>query len=385
MPKENPGRIVELNQEIIPMQSPKFIVSGGGTGGHIFPAIAIADALKQMHPEAEFLFVGAKGRMEMERVPKAGYPIKGLWISGIQRRLTIENLSFPFKLLSSLWNARKIVKSFKPHAVVGVGGYASGPLLQAAVWGKVPTLIQEQNSYPGITNKLLASKVNTICVAYEGMEKWFPGNKIVMTGNPVRSGLSDTRLKRQEAADYFKLDPNRKTVLVVGGSLGARTINQVIEKNIERLAQADVQVIWQTGKSYANQAENLVSNYVSRGIRTHVFIDRMDLAYGIADVVVSRAGAMSVSELCLVERPCILVPSPNVAEDHQTKNAMALVQKNAALMVPDAKADDDLIDTLIGLINDEEKCSELAANIKQLAKPQAAQTIAKEVLKLVKN
>jgi UDP-N-acetylglucosamine--N-acetylmuramyl-(pentapeptide) pyrophosphoryl-undecaprenol N-acetylglucosamine transferase len=366
------------------MPSPKIIISGGGTGGHIFPAIAIAEAIKKAEPEAEFLFVGAKGRMEMERVPAAGYDIEGLWISGIQRSLTLKNLSFPFKLISSLLNARKIVKKFKPDLAVGVGGYASGPLLKVATSMKIPSLIQEQNSYPGITNKLLAKSVDKICVAYEGLERWFPKEKIVMTGNPVREAVVDLEGKRKAAAEFFNLNPDIPTLVVVGGSLGARTINQSIEAGLNQLEDKGYQLIWQTGKLYAEQAKTALQNLNSKRVVTLPFIDRMDYAYAMADVLVSRAGAMSVSEICLVAKPSILVPSPNVAEDHQTKNAKALADKNAAILISDAEAAKDLVAEAVKLLGSEQKRSELSTNARKMAFADASEKIALEALKLIR-
>jgi len=365
------------------MPSPRIIISGGGTGGHIFPAIAIAEALKRAEPQAEFLFVGAKGRMEMERVPKAGYDIKGLWISGIQRSLTLKNLSFPFKLISSLWNARKIVKSFKPDLAVGVGGYASGPLLKVATSMNIPSVIQEQNSYPGITNKLLAKSVDKICVAYEGMERWFPKEKIVLTGNPVREAVVDLDGKRKDAAKFFGLDPDLPTLLVVGGSLGARTINESIEKGLDDIDKKGCQIIWQTGKLFAEKAKKTTEDLASKSIVTLPFIDRMDYAYAMADVLISRAGAMSVSEICLVAKPAILVPSPNVAEDHQTKNARALVDRHAAVMVKDVEAREQLVSEALILLGSKEKCKDLSRNASKMAFANASSHIAKEVLNLL--
>ena len=324
------------------MQSLKVIISGGGTGGHIFPAIAIADAVKRKVPDADILFVGAKGKMEMERVPKAGYKIEGLWISGIQRSLTLKNLAFPLKLISSLAKARSIVRMFKPDVAVGVGGYASGPLLRVASARKIPSLIQEQNSFPGITNRLLAAKVSRVCVSYEGMERWFPKEKIVMTGNPVREQVVQLDGKKPEACTFFGLKTDKPTLLVIGGSLGARTINYAIIKNLGMFKESGYQLIWQTGKLYGEKAYEAVKEMDYEGIKTFKFIDRMDLAYAMADVVVSRAGAMSVSEICLAEKPAILIPSPNVAEDHQTKNAKALADKDAAILVPDNDAQEKL-------------------------------------------
>jgi len=361
------------------MPSPKFIISGGGTGGHIYPAIAIADALKKRWPEADILFVGAQGRMEMEKVPKAGYPIEGLWISGLQRKLTVDNLAFPFKVLSSLLAANRIISRFKPDMAIGVGGYASGPLLRVAASRKVRTLIQEQNSFPGITNKLLAPKVNRICVAYDGMERWFQVGKIVKTGNPVRAQVLSKNADRASALRHFGLRADRPVVLVVGGSLGARTINHSIAQSIAKLHEAGLQVIWQTGKTYFSQATTLQTDT----LRVYEFIYEMDLAYAAADIIVSRAGAMSISELCVVGKPVILVPSPNVSEDHQTKNARALTSVKAALMVTDNDAPLALADAVIALANDPTQKAALSGNIRTLALPEATQSIVSEIEKLL--
>lgn len=360
-------------------QQLKVIVSGGGTGGHIFPALAIANALKEKRPDAEFLFVGANGKMEMEKVPAAGYKIIGLNIAGLQRSLTLKNLLFPFKLLSSWWNAQKIVNEFKPHIAIGTGGYASGPILQVASGKNIPCVIQEQNSFPGITNKLLAKRVNKICVAYSGMEKFFPKEKIVITGNPVRKDILVVNDKRAEAFNVFQLNKDLKTVLIIGGSLGARTINESIEAAIDKLKQNNIQLIWQTGKTFYSQAKKIESN----SIKVFDFLSKMDLAYAAADVVVSRAGAISLSELAIVAKPSILVPSPNVAEDHQTKNAMAFQNKNAAIMIKDSESKQKLGDAIVSLVMDEKKQQELSVNIKKLAQPDATEKIVSEILKLL--
>lgn len=361
----------------------KVIISGGGTGGHIFPAIAIAKAIQKIQPDAEILFVGAKGRMEMEKVPKAGYPIKGLWISGFQRKLTWQNLLFPLKLISSLLKARQIITTFKPDVAIGVGGYASGPLLEMATRMGVPALIQEQNSYAGATNKLLAKKVQKICVAYDKMERYFPKEKIIITGNPVRNDLVNIEATKAEAAAYFTLDVNKKTILIIGGSLGARTLNQAMAESTEWLrGRTDVQILWQCGGLYYEEYQNAQTSKLPNVLIT-AFIDRMDLAYKLADVAIARAGALTVSELCLVGIPAILVPSPNVAEDHQTKNAMSLVEKDAAILLKDADAKTQMIPRALQLLDDENLQYKLANNIRQLAKPHAAAEIAKEVLKLV--
>lgn len=362
----------------------KVIVSGGGTGGHIFPAIAIANAIKEKYPNTKILFVGALGRMEMEKVPAAGYEIIGLPIMGLQRRLTLQNLKFPFMLLSSMRKAKKIVKDFKPDVVVGVGGYASGPLLKAATNLGVPALVQEQNSYPGITNKLLAGKVQKLCVAYDNMDRFFPKEKIMLTGNPVRQDIKNLEAKRIRGIEHFGLDENKKTVLVVGGSLGARTINHAIDAGVEEIAKNDIQLVWQTGKLYVDEAAKTVAKYEEKGIKTMPFISKMDYAYAVADVVVSRAGAMSVSELSIAAKPTIFVPLPSAAEDHQTKNAMALVNHNAALLVKDAEAQEKLIPTLINLMKDEQEQQKIANNVAKMAFKDSANIIADEVMKLIK-
>ncbi len=358
----------------------KILISGGGTGGHIFPAIAIADAIKELNPQAEILFVGAKGRMEMEKVPAAGYPIKGLWISGLQRSLTLKNLSFPFKLIHSSINARKIVKEFNPDTVVGVGGYASGPTLRAAEKLKIPTVIQEQNSYPGITNKLLAAKANFICVAYPGMEKFFPKEKIIITGNPIRREILSQTTSKEKACDFFELDPSRPVILSVGGSLGALTLNRSLANNLKDFEKAGMQVLWQTGKSFIETANHKVKEHRAGSVIPMSFIQRMDLAYTAADVVISRSGALAISELCVRGKPCILVPSPNVAEDHQTRNAMALVQNKAAIMITDSSADKELVAAAIRLAQDINMQNILSENIQKLGYPDAAKEIAQIVI-----
>jgi UDP-N-acetylglucosamine--N-acetylmuramyl-(pentapeptide) pyrophosphoryl-undecaprenol N-acetylglucosamine transferase len=361
-------------------QAYRFILSGGGTGGHIYPAVAIADELKLRYPDAEFLFVGASDRMEMDKVPQAGYKIEGLWISGIQRKLTLKNLMFPFKLVVSLLRSRKIIQTFKPHVVIGTGGFASGPLLQMATLKKIPTLIQEQNSYPGITNKLLGKKVNVICVAYEGLEKFFPKEKIRVTGNPIRKDLLELKSKNIEGKDAFNLIHSKHTLLVLGGSLGARRINQLIEEHIETFTAQSVQVIWQCGKLYYDQYKqyNELDN-----IQVRAFLNNMDMAYAAADVIISRAGAISVSELCSVGKPVIFIPSPNVAEDHQTKNAKSVADKNAAILVREKDLDTDFEAVFIDLISNEEKRKELSKNIKALALANATKVIVDEVEKLL--
>jgi UDP-N-acetylglucosamine--N-acetylmuramyl-(pentapeptide) pyrophosphoryl-undecaprenol N-acetylglucosamine transferase len=360
----------------------RVIISGGGTGGHIYPAIAIANELKAINPSTEILFVGAEGKMEMEKVPRAGYKIVGLPVVGIKRELTLDNLSFPVKLGRSLLKARQIVRDFKPDVAVGVGGYASGPVLLAATMKGVPTLIQEQNSYAGLTNKALARWAKRICVAYSGMEAFFPASKIKLTGNPVRNDIQFADQQIEAGRELFNVSPNRPTLLVIGGSQGARTINESIEAGLQRFADADVQVIWQTGPAFIEQAKTAVAAIGSSLITPYDFIYEMDKAYAIADAVVSRAGALSVSELCLVGRPAILVPFPAAAEDHQTKNAMSLVEHNAALLVNDRTARETLVTAALNLLNNSTQRQQLSAAIKTLAKPNAARDIAEEVIKL---
>lgn len=363
----------------------RIIISGGGTGGHVFPAIAIADALKKKEKFIEILFVGAKGKLEMEKVPRAGYPIKGLWISGFQRKLTLRNLSFPFKLASSMVNAWRIVRKFKPDAVVGVGGYASGPVLEVASRMGIPALIQEQNSYAGVTNRLLARKVKKVCVAYEGMERFFPEGRIVLTGNPVRKDLVHIENLRSEAVSHFRLDPDKKTLLVFGGSLGARTLNEMMAANDDLIkSQADKQVLWQVGKLYEAQFSGMATAGLDN-VRVLPFIDRMDLAYAMADVVVCRAGALTISELCLAGKAAVLIPSPNVAEDHQRKNALALVEKQAARMVTDREAVEHGVREAFDLMDDADQRKALIEEISKMAKPHAADQIAEEILKLAKS
>ncbi len=364
------------------MKKLKVILSGGGTGGHIFPAVAIANELKKMVPDIDILFVGALGKMEMEKVPNAGYKIIGVPIAGLQRKLTLSNLKLPFLIIRSLLKTRKIIKDFQPDVVVGTGGYASGPLLRAATANRIPVLLQEQNSYAGITNKLLSKKAGRICVAYEGMEKFFPKDKILLTGNPVRQDLKDVRTKREEAVSFFKLEPDKKTILVIGGSLGARTINESMGAGLDKLIEKKIQLIWQTGKGYYTTAVKQTENYGNKNMYALDFISRMDLAYAVADIVISRAGASSVSELCNIGMPCILVPSPNVAEDHQTKNAMALVNKDAAILVKDNEAHEGLIRAALELISDKSKQVTLSNNISKMAFHDSANVIATEVLKL---
>ena len=352
----------------------RVLISGGGTGGHIFPAIAIANEIKAKYPESEIEFVGAKGKMEMEKVPAAGYKIHGLWISGLQRRLTPKNLSLPFKVLSSLWNSRKIIKKFRPDFTVGVGGYASGPLNYMASKMGVPVYLQEQNSFPGITNKLMKDAAKKICVAYEGMDRFFPKEKIVITGNPIRQDILASDAPKDEAMRYFSLKQGKKTVLIVGGSLGARTVNEAIQANLPAIEAAGIQLLWQTGKNFSGDFGTF-----EWGTRT-AFIKRMDLAYKAADVVISRAGAMSVSELSALGKATIFVPSPFVSEDHQTKNAMSLVNKNAALLCKDAEATQKLGDMVINLLQNDEQIATLQSEITKLGLPQAAQSIVSEIV-----
>lgn len=363
----------------------RIIISGGGTGGHIFPAVSIANAIKEICPETDILFVGAEGRMEMQRVPAAGYQIKGLPVAGFDRKNPFKNIPVLIKLFKSQRMAKQIIKDFQPHAAVGVGGYASGPTLKVAGNMGIPTLIQEQNSYAGVTNKLLAKQAHKICVAYEGMERFFDKSKIILTGNPVRQGLLNHSISRDEAIRMFHLDPRKKTVLILGGSLGARTINQCVIENIAKIRESGVQFIWQTGKIYINDAIAAIANAGEVNM-LHVtdFISNMAAAYSAADLVISRAGAGSISEFCLLEKPVILVPSPNVAEDHQTKNALALVNKNAALYVKDANAKEELIDKAIQAVNQPDLLNNLSINIAKLAFTDSANIIAKEVIKLAK-
>lgn len=386
--------IIEGGSTISTEEVNRIIISGGGTGGHIFPAISIANAIRQLRPNAEILFVGAEGRMEMQRVPDAGYRIIGLPVAGFDRKHLWKNIGVIIKLLRSQWKARRIIKEFRPQVAVGVGGYASGPTLKTAGMMGIPTLIQEQNSYAGVTNKLLAQKACKICVAYEGMEKFFPAEKIIMTGNPVRQNLLENNISREEAANHFNLNPNKKIVLILGGSLGARTINQTLIAGLETIRNhPDVQFIWQTGKIYIEQVKEAITAFTGEALRhSNVhgipnlyvtdFIKDMNCAYAAADLVVSRAGAGSISEFCLLHKPVILVPSPNVAEDHQTKNALALVNKEAAIYVKDAEAMDKLLPVALSTVADAALLESLSLNIAKLALPDSAEIIAKEVLKL---
>lgn len=360
----------------------RILITGGGTGGHVFPAIAIADAIKKSRPETEFLFVGANGKMEMERVPKAGYKIEGLNIAGFQRSASLKNLSFPFKLVNSLWKARRIVKQFQPDVVVGTGGYASGPVMRAAQRAGIPTLIQEQNSFAGITNKILGKRASAICVAYDHTEQFFPAEKIVFTGNPVRADILNLEGKHQEGVKHYGLNPRKKTIAVIGGSMGARTLNEAMRDNANFFEKYEgIQVIWQCGKFYEYEFSASETAKLPN-VHLHTFIDRMDLLYAAADVIISRAGALAISELCLVGKPVILVPSPNVAEDHQTKNALALVEKGAARLVRDAEASEKMLQEALLILENEALAFSLSESIRQLGRPNAAEAIAREVIKL---
>jgi UDP-N-acetylglucosamine--N-acetylmuramyl-(pentapeptide) pyrophosphoryl-undecaprenol N-acetylglucosamine transferase len=362
----------------------RIIFSGGGTGGHIFPAVAIADRVKELVPTAQISFVGAQDKMEMERVPKAGYPIEGLWISGLQRKLSFQNLLFPVKLLASLWKAGRIVRRIKPQVVVGTGGFASGPLLRQAAAQGIPTLIQEQNAYAGLTNKWLAKVVSRICVAYPGMEQFFPANKLMEVGNPVREDLLTTQDDRAGACTHYGFSDQQPVILVTGGSLGARTLNQALAAASEQLgANPEVQVLWQCGKYYDEEYSKCATAQLPN-VKLLPFLDRMDLAYAAADIVISRAGALTIAEICLLGKAAILVPSPNVAEDHQTKNALSLTDRKAAILVKDQDAKASLIATAINLLQDEKGRKALAQNARQLAYPNAADKIAREVLRLAK-
>ncbi|TGD57798.1 undecaprenyldiphospho-muramoylpentapeptide beta-N-acetylglucosaminyltransferase [Flavobacterium humi] len=361
-------------------ENPKFLISGGGTGGHIYPAIAIANELKARFPKADILFVGAKDKMEMQKVPQAGYPIKGLWIAGIQRKLTMQNAMFPLKLLSSLSKSLRILKQFKPDAVIGTGGFASGAVLKVASMLGIPTVIQEQNSYPGITNKLLSKKADKICVAYENLERFFPKEKMILTGNPVRQDLISVSDKREEAVAYFNLDASKKTILVLGGSLGAKRINQLIAKELDGMLLQNVQVIWQCGKLYFEEFKHFSDK---ENVQVLSFIDRMDLVYAAADIVISRSGASSVSELCLVGKPVVFIPSPNVSEDHQTKNAQAVVNKHAAILLKESELESEFSIVFESLLKDKGKQDDLSKNIKELALPNATKQIVDEIVKLI--
>lgn len=365
------------------MEQLKVIISGGGTGGHIFPAVSIANAIKGIDPEADILFVGAEGRMEMQRVPDAGYPIIGLPIEGFDRKNPFKNIRVLWKILKCQLKARNIIRDFKPQVVVGVGGYASGPTLKTAGQMGIPTLIQEQNSYAGVTNKLLAKSASKICVAYEGMERFFPADKIILTGNPVRQQLLNTTITHEQAVMQFGLNPTLPTILIIGGSLGARTINESVLAALDDIRQSGIQIIWQTGKFYSQHiAEELAKHSKIANLYVSDFISNMDVAYAAADLVISRAGASSISELCMLGKPCILVPSPNVAEDHQTKNALALVHRDAALMVKDADAPQQLIKLAMEVVRDTQQLTSLSSHIKEMALPDSANIIAQEVIRL---
>lgn len=362
------------------MKPYKVIISGGGTGGHIYPAIAIAKEFERRYPDTKFLFVGASDRMEMEKVPQAGFQIEGLWIAGIQRKISLENLLFPCKLISSLWKSSRIIKRFKPHAVIGTGGFASGPLLKMATIAGIPALIQEQNSYAGITNKLLGKSVQRVCVAYDEMHDFFPTEKIVKTGNPVRADLLEVEGKKDHAFAKYELDPNKKVVLIIGGSLGARAINKLIEKELSFFNELDIQVLWQTGKLYYEEYKHLGGS----SVKVLAYIDQMDLAYAAADIIISRAGASSVSELCIVGKVTIFIPSPNVAEDHQTKNAQAIEKADAALLIKEHNLDTTFRSAFQGLVNDDLRRVALGVNIRKLALPNATSDIVDEIEKLIK-
>jgi len=370
------------------MQQPEIniLISGGGTGGHIFPAIAIADAIVRKTGKADILFVGAKGRMEMEKVPLAGYPIKGLWISGFQRSFTLKNLLFPLKLAVSLLMAGRIIRRFEPNVVVGVGGYASGAICKMAVKAKIPVVLQEQNSFPGMTNKLLGKAASKICVAYDGMERYFPQEKLIRTGNPVRQNMIDIEGKLGQAYDFFNLEKGKPVVLIVGGSQGARSINESVDESLALFASNNLQLIWQTGKMYSERAVTAINEKLDISSRNSIhaveFVQRMDFAYAAADIVVSRAGAIAISELCAVGKPCIFIPLPSAAEDHQTKNALSLLENKAALHLPNAEAKQRLGKMVMELANDERLRNELSTNIRKLAVSDSAGKIADEILKL---
>ena len=359
----------------------RILITGGGTGGHVFPAIAIANALKQRNADTEFLFVGANGKLEMQKVPEAGYKIEGLNIAGFQRGSIVKNIGLPFKVIKSLWKANQLLKEFKPDVTIGVGGYASGPTMWVADKKNIPVLIQEQNSFAGVTNKLMAKKAAKFCVAYDGMERFFPKPRIIKTGNPVRAAIVERNVTKEESLKHFGLDADKKTILVIGGSLGARTINESIQHNMELIDASGHQVLWQTGKTYYASIEAESKTYSN--VHAREFIQHMDMAYEAADVIISRAGAISISELCVVGKPVALVPSPNVAEDHQTKNAEALEEKGAAIMIKDADAKEQLMKRVINLMKDDARQKILSTNIKTLAIPNAADRIAEEVLNLI--
>ncbi len=361
-------------------KQPRIILSGGGTGGHIYPAISIANELRDRYPESSILFVGAKDRMEMQKVPQAGYKIEGLWISGIQRKLTLSNLLFPIKLLSSLWKSKKIIKAFKPDVVIGTGGFASGPLLKMANSAKIPTVIQEQNSFPGITNKWLAKGADKICVAYDDMERFFPKDKIIKTGNPVRQDLLEINSKRDKAISKYDLDTEKKTVLIIGGSLGARRINQLVAQELDFFSKKEIQLIWQCGALYYDEYKKYTEK---KDVQVHEFLDTMDLAYAAADVIISRAGASSVSELCIVAKPTLFIPSPNVAEDHQTKNANAVVSNKGAKMLKEEELEERFQKTITQLLTSEAMQIKLTHSIKKMALPNATKDIVNEIEQLI--
>ncbi len=360
----------------------KVILSGGGTGGHIYPAVAIANEIRNRYPEASVLFVGAKDRMEMQKVPQAGYKIEGLWISGIQRKLTLSNLLFPIKLISSLWKSKRIIKKFNPDIVIGTGGFASGPLLKMSNLRKIPTVLQEQNSFPGITNKWLSKGANKICVAYDDMERFFPKEKIIKTGNPVRQDLLEIASKQEKAIKKYNLSNTKKTILILGGSLGARRINQLIEKELDFFNEKEIQVLWQCGKLYYKEYK-IYNDY--KDVQVHQFLDTMDLAYAAADIIISRAGASSVSELCIVAKPTLFIPSPNVAEDHQTKNAQAVVNQCGAIMLKESELDANFESEISELLASKDKQVKLSKAIKELALPKATLSIVDEIEKLIED
>jgi len=361
----------------------RLIISGGGTGGHIFPAIAVARKIMELHPDTVILFVGAKGKMEMTKVPEAGFEIIGLWISGMQRKVTVQNLLLPLKIVASLIYANKILRKVKPHAVIGFGGYASAPILYQATKKKIPCIIQEQNSRAGIANKFLGKRVSKICVAFDGMDKYFPKEKIQLTGNPVRGDMLDIYLKRSPALEHFNLMPQMKTLLVLGGSLGARTINESVVQNIGEIINANIQLVWQTGKLYHEEMVDRLSHVDQTNIRIKKFIEKMDLAYAAADVVVSRAGALTLAELALAGKPVIFVPSPNVAEDHQTKNARYLVDKEAALLINDKEAIDNLVKEALKLLDDQDRQTKLKKNIVRESRPKATEDIVRQITQCI--
>ena len=374
------------NKKLKMKKRPKILLSGGGTGGHIFPAVAIANKLKEKYPQSEILFVGAKGRMEMEKVPAAGYYIEGLWISGFQRRLTLDNLSFPLKLVSSLWKANKIIKKFNPDVAIGTGGYASGPLLYKASKKGVPTLILEQNSYPGITNKILAKSVDVICVAHEGMEKYFPEDKLVVTGSPIRKEILEMKVDKKDAVKFFDIDDDLPVLLIVGGSQGARGINLAVKDNLNKILDAGIQVIWQTGKTFYSEAVNAAGNSKVPGrVKVFEFINKMDYAYAVADIVVSRAGAIALAEIVAVSKPAIFIPLPTAAEDHQTKNALTLAENGAALLLKEKDAGEKLADMVIDLIHTKDKKQEIKKNLEKFKTPDATGKIVEQVEKLMED